>query len=467
MGIKLKELGIHDFVLLEKADDIGGTWRENTYPGAECDIPSALYSYSFEPYPDWEYKWSMQGQILSYIQYVAHKHDLRPHIHFEKEMTSASWQSVEKVWSLQTKDGSEYSTRFLVTAIGQLHHPSTPAFDGVEKFSGESFHSAQWNHDISLEGKTVGVIGNAASAVQFIPEIAKIAGTVKIFQRSANWMLPKQDRIYKDWEKNLVKKLPFLLKLYRFRIWLLGGGLFFLMQNKNNWLRKIYQKKSISFINEHIKDPKTVQLLTPLFPMGAKRVLFSDTYYPALARPNVSIISDSIKRITEEGVEVSDKEHHLLDVLIFATGFKSNPFLLGLDVKGASGITIREAWKDGHVNYKGISVSGFPNFFMMYGPNTNLGHNSIILMIEAQAKYIAKSVHHMIKHDLSSIDVKKESMLSYYNRIQERLKEMIWANIDDSWYISVRGDLPNNYPGRTMEYIQETRQVDLSAYVLS
>jgi len=467
MGIQLKERGIQDFVILEKAEDIGGTWRDNTYPGAECDIPSALYSYSFEPNPDWEYKWSMQAQILSYIKYVAKKHDLYPHILFGKEMAKARWEDGTSTWFVESKDSSLYEGQTLVTALGQLHHPSTPEFLGKESYEGVSFHSARWNHEVSLEGKTVGVIGNAASAVQFIPEIAKAAGNVKVFQRSANWMLPKQDRMYKAWEKKLVRKIPLLLRLYRLRIWLLGGGLFFLMENKNNWLRRMYQKKAISFIKEHIKDPEVERLLTPDFPMGAKRVLFSDTYYPALARPNVSLVSDKIQKITSTGVQVGQGDVHDVDVLIYATGFTTNPFLLGLDMVGKSGVTIQEAWKDGHVNYKGITVSKFPNFFMMYGPNTNLGHNSIILMIEAQAKYIGQCISALHQNEWNALDVKEDRMLSYHQNIQKRLRGMIWANIDNSWYKSESGDLPNNYPGRTMEYIRDTRKVDFSDYNLA
>ena len=466
MAIKLKELGIEDFILLEKAGDIGGTWRENTYPGAECDIPSALYSYSFEPYPDWEYKWSMQGQILSYIKYVAEKYDLYHHIHFNQEMTGARWQADHNTWVIQTADGSQYESQHLITAIGQLHHPSIPDFEGKEAYEGVSFHSANWDHEVSLEGKTVGVIGNAASAVQFIPAIAKTAGAVKIFQRSANWMLPKQDRMYKKWEKNLVRRFPLLLKLYRLRIWLLGGALFMLMENKNNWLRNLYQKKSIRFIKEHLKDPDIIALLTPRFPMGAKRILFSDTYYPALTRPHVSIIPDNIERIVASGVEVEGQKVHSVDILIYATGFVTNPFLMGLDIVGASGRTIREAWSEGHQHYKGISIAHFPNFFMMYGPNTNLGHNSIILMIEAQASYIARCIHHVLENKLNAIDVQETQMIAYTQSVQKRLRGMIWANIDDSWYKSEKGDLPNNYPGRTMEYMRETRGIDWSAYNL-
>ena len=464
MAIQLKEKGIHDFIMLEKAKDVGGTWRENTYPGAECDIPSALYSFSFEPNPNWKYKWSMQPQILAYIQHVAKKYDLYPHIHFKKEMTAASWKEKTGTWSVQTATGETYLGKTFISAIGQLHHPSTPEFKGKDLFEGENWHSAKWNHEVSLAGKTVGVIGNAASAVQFIPEIAKTAGKVIIFQRSANWMLPKQDRAYKEWEKKLVATFPILLRTYRLRLWLTGGALFFIMKQGNHLLRKITQKQATDYIKEHIKNPETIKALTPTYPMGAKRVLFSDTYYPALARPNVQLIPGGVQEITKQGVISGDGTTQEVDVLVYATGFKTNPFLLGLDIRGKNGITLKEYWKDGPKNYLGISMNNFPNFFLMYGPNTNLGHNSIIVMSEAQAKYIAQCVDALKKNNWKSLEIKEATLNSYHQSTQKRLKDMIWTVVEDSWYKSANGNIPNNYPGRTLEYILSTRQVDFEVY---
>ncbi len=463
MAIKLKERGIEDFIILEKESDIGGTWRENTYPGAECDIPSALYSYSFEPYPEWEYKWSMQPQILQYINHVADKHNLRDHILFDEEVISATWLQESCIWNVQTTAGKKYQSSSIITAIGQLHHPSIPKFKNIDNLSIPYFHSARWNHDVDLTGKRVGVIGNAASAVQFIPEIAKVAGEVIVFQRSANWMLPKQDRMYREWEKKLVRRIPLLLKLYRIKIWLLGGGLFFLMQNSNQWLRKLYQAQSIKFIKDHIKDEDLVKTLTPLFPMGAKRVLFSDTYYPALARNNVKLVTSQIQGMHSSGVQSSEGSYDV-DVLIFGTGFITNPFLKEIEVTGVNNKSIKDIWSKGSQNYLGISVHGFPNLFMMYGPNTNLGHNSIIIMSEAQANYIAQCIQKMKDDQLKSMDVKKEVMEAYYQETQERLNKMIWATEGESWYRSADGSSPNNYPGRTMEYIRRTKKVDWRKY---
>ncbi len=467
MAIKLKDEGITDFHMLEKAKDIGGTWRENTYPGAECDIPSALYSYSFEPYPEWEYKWSMQPQILEYINHVANKYEIKPHISFNKELSRAIWKEQEKLWEIGTTDGSTYYTKTLVTAVGQLHHPSIPDFKGKEVFEGSSFHSAQWDHSLSLKNKKVGVIGNAASAVQFIPEIAKIAGEVKIFQRSANWMLPKLDRAYKEWEKSLVRKMPLLLKLYRQNIWLKGGALFPMMKQGNNWLRSIIQFRCKRFIKDHIKDPETVDKLIPTYPLGAKRVLFSDTYYPALAQPHVHVIDESIDHINARGVQTKLGAQHDVDILIYATGFKTNPFLFNLDIQGKNGISLKKHWKNGPTNYLGITIDQFPNLFMMYGPNTNLGHNSIIIMSEAQAAYISQCVKQVYDQTCTAIEVKKDILTAYHTETQSRLNKMIWNTIDKSWYKSENGNIPNNWPGRTMEYCRRTKQVQWDDFILS
>ncbi|MEO1437233.1 MAG: NAD(P)/FAD-dependent oxidoreductase, partial [Bacteroidota bacterium] len=355
-------------------------------------------------------------------------------------------------------EGEAFECRHLIPAIGQLHHPSMPPFDGIDDFQGPSFHSAQWNHDISLKGKNIGVVGNAASAVQFIPQIAKEAANVTVFQRSANWMLPKQDRLYKNWEKALVRRFPFLLKLYRNRIYLLAGGLFFLMKGGNQFLRKIYQKKTEKYIRKHIKDEETIQKLIPNYPMGAKRVLFSDDYYEALARPNVHLETANIERITAKGIQTSKKEHPF-DLIVYSTGFKTNPFLLGLELIGKNGQALQDAWKNGPINYFGMTVSGFPNLYMMYGPNTNLGHNSIILMIEAQTRYIIECIEQMQRKNWKSIDTKPAAMKAYHEAIQGRLQNMVWSKIKGSWYQSANGNIPNNWPGRTMEYARVTKRV--------
>lgn len=464
MAISLKANGINDFIILEKAEAIGGTWRENTYPGAECDIPSALYSYSFEPYPDWEYKWSHQPQILDYINYCFTKHGLGPHIQFNKELTAARW--CDNHWQINTKDGSSYKAKYFIPALGQLHHPSTPDFKGIQSFEGLSFHSAKWDHSVNLKGETIGVIGNGASAAQFIPQIAKEAKEVIVFQRSANWMLPKQDRMYKNWEKNLVRRFPALLRIYRKRIWLLGGALYLLMTSGHSFLRKVYQNKTKQYIRKHIKDEELVQKLIPKYPLGAKRVLFSDDYYEALAKEHVHVVTDSIENIAVAGIATKEKTYEV-DVIVYGTGFKTNPFLSNLDIIGRDNLSIHTHWQDGPKNYLGMTVDRFPNMFLMYGPNTNLGHNSIILMAEAQANYITQCIKHIKSGTAKTIEVKTSALDKYYNEIQSRLENMIWSKIENSWYKSPNGNIPNNWPGRTMEYTRRTKKVQFDDYNIS
>ena len=466
-GISLLKNGINNFIILEKASDLGGTWRANTYPGAECDIPSALYSFSFESYPKWEYKWSHQDQILDYLKYCADKYQLSQKIIFNQELVSALWNEATKTWKIKCKNNNHFHARSLVTAIGQLHHTSVPAFKNKELFQGHSWHSAAWDHTYNIQNKKVAVIGNAASAIQFVPQIAPHCQQLTIFQRSANWMLHKQDRLYQTWEKKLVARFPLLLKVYRAKLYTLASALYFLMKKDTSLFRTIYQNISIRYIKRKIKNPILVKQLIPDYPMGAKRILFSDDYYDALNLPHVSLCTDAIASFYENGILTTSGEKLNFDAVIYATGFKTNPFLLNIELKGNKGISISEKWKKGSVNYKGISVSDFPNFFMLYGPNTNLGHNSIIIMLEAQANYISSCIMLLNKHPEKSLDVKEEKMNQYYHHIQERLKNMIWTSLDKSWYISANGVAENNYPGRTSEYQRLTKAIYLQDYKLA
>ena len=464
VAIQLKKAGIHDFVMLEKAEELGGTWRENTYPGAECDIPSALYSYSFEPSPKWEYKWSHQPQILAYMRHCAQKYELYPHVRFGTEMTGADFDEDQGYWAVHTQAGEAYRGQSLIVAVGQLHHPRMPDIPGRETFEGPAWHSAQWDHSVEMAGKEVGVIGNAASAVQFIPQVAKAAKNLRVFQRSANWMLPKQDRAYHEWEKELARRFPFLLKVYRYQLWLKGGALFSLM-GQNRLFKKLAEKQCVNFIKKSIEDPALQQKLIPDYPIGAKRVLFSDDYYPALNRDNVEVITDSIQEITPRGILLQSGREVALDALVYGTGFVSNPFLMNLEVNGLGGKSIREAWANGAEAYLGITTPDFPNFFMMYGPNTNLGHNSIIIMSECQAGYITQCIQTLKNQDLIYMNLKPEVQHAYTQEMQERLARSAWVEVKNSWYKS--GDkITNNWPGRTMEYAARTRRVDHNAYEL-
>jgi cation diffusion facilitator CzcD-associated flavoprotein CzcO len=466
LAIALKKAGIHDFILLEKGDEVGGTWRENTYPGAECDVPSALYSFSFEHNAEWQYKWSEQKQILAYLRHVAQKHGLYPHIRFAQEVTGATWDEVNHRWRVTTHEGNSIKCQFLVTAVGQLHHPSMPKIPDEEKFSGPRFHSAQWRHDVDLTGKQVAVIGNAASALQFIPQIAKIAKHVTVFQRSANWVLPKQDRPYSRFEQWLSEKMPIITKLYRLRLWLFGELFLYAIMRGNRLMRWWGERETRRYLERSISDPTLRRKLLPDYPIGAKRVLFSDDYYDALARPNVSLVTEGIEALTEQGVRCADGQQVAADVIVYGTGFRSNPFLAPMAIHGRDDQLLSEHWRSGAYAYLGMMTSGFPNLFMMYGPNTNLGHNSIVIMIEAQTRYLVECIQGMDERAVGTIEVDSAVETRFNDEVQQRLASMAWSQVADSWYKD-GGRITNNWAGSTFEYMQRCRHVDWSEYQLS
>ncbi len=466
LGIHLKKTGRYDFTIFEKADRIGGTWRDNTYPGAECDIPSALYSFSFERNPNWTYKWSEQEEILAYMEYCAKKHDLYPHIQFNQRITAVTFQEDSGTWLVETEAGPAGEFDAVVSGVGQLHKPWRPSIEGADTFAGSTFHSAQWDHDVSLDGKKVCCIGNGASAIQFIPQIAPKCETLTVFQRSANWIIPKHDREYTQFEKRLVTLLPPLLLLYRFYIWFRGEGMLFpLMFRKTGWLRKKSEQMTKDYIAEKVRDPELRKTLVPDYPMGAKRILFSDDIYDAYDRDNVLVETSPIDRIVPEGIVTRDGVTHEADVLIYATGFETNTFFAPMRVEGLNGVSLNEIWaREGAEAYLGITHTGFPNFFMMYGPNTNLGHNSIVVMIEAQTRYILSCLNALDARSSKWLNVREDVQRQYNEEMQRRLQESAWAAVDESWYKDDRGKITNNWAGRTTEYRRRTKAVNPSDY---
>ena len=464
MAVKLRQAGIEDFVILEKADELGGTWRENIYPGAECDIPSALYSFSFEPNHEWKYKWSGQQQILDYQRHTAGKYRLAEQLRYNHELESAEYQANDKCWHLRCSNGQHFSAQHLITAVGQLHHPSTPVISGAQQFTGASFHSARWDHLVDLSGKRVAVIGNAASAVQFIPKIAEPLEKLVIYQRSANWIVPKVDRPYTKIEQWLSKRFPPIRLSYRFAIWLLGEGMM-LPAIRGNWLaRKAVEFSSRRLLKQSIADPVLREKLTPKYPAGAKRILFADDFYATLQRDNVRLETSAIDKFSADGIVTEAGIEEQFDVVIYATGFKTNPFLAPIDIKGVSGKPISEAWHSGAHAYLGVSTSGFPNMHMLYGPNTNLGHTSIIIMLEAQAKYIVQCIVGLDAKSLSSLDVKAGVESSYNEALQQRLQSMAFSKVEHSWYMDA-GKITNNWAGSSQEYRRKLRKVDWDAYL--
>ncbi len=476
LGIQLKKAGQNNFVIFEKASSLGGTWRENVYPGAECDIPSSLYSFSFEPNPNWSHKWSEQPEILRYMEHCANKHNLEKHLRFNHECLALEFQEQSKTWLVttqnkeQSKNGEQQDEfDIVVSGVGQLHKPFTPKLEGSETFTGTQFHSARWDTQCDLKDKTVNVIGNAASAVQFIPQIAPKVKQLNVFQRSANWILPKNDREYSFLEKWLVKHLPFLLKAYRFHIWFMADNFMYEVMNSNGnrLIRGASKKKALDYIKDEIDDPELRKKLVPKYPIGSKRVLFSDDIYQGINRSNVEVITQGIDCITPKGILDKDRKEHPCDVLIYATGFETSSFLTPMTVTGTDNLVLNELWQDqGAEAYLGITHHHFPNFFMMYGPNTNLGHNSIILMIEAQTRYILSCLEALDEKQAQCLEVKKEIQDKYNQKLQARMQNKTWASVDHSWYKS-HGKITNNWAGKTYEYQKITRALETQDYLFN
>jgi cation diffusion facilitator CzcD-associated flavoprotein CzcO len=465
MGMQLRRAGMEDFLILEKAATLGGTWRDNTYPGASCDAPSFLYSFSFAQKTDWSRRFAWQSELLGYSVECTVRHGLLPHIRYGAEVVAARYDEARGLWRVELAGGDTVEAQFLVTAVGQLHRPATPALPGREDFAGRQFHSARWDHSVDLAGKRVAVIGNAASAVQFVPQIAPLAARLTIFQRSANWLLPRKDRLYSPRLQRRLTRWPWLAKLRHDCQWFFFGELQLTPLMKQvkpvQWLAT---RKALAHLRRQVRDPALRAKLVPDYPIGAKRVLFNDDYYPTLNRDNVRLVTDAVGRIEPAGVRTRGGELVPADVIIYATGFHATDFLAPMEFTGAGGRSLREEWRTGAQAYLGVTVSGFPNLFMLYGPNTNLGHNSILVMIEAQVGYVIDAIRRMDAQGLRRIDVKRAVMEEYNRGLRADLAKSVWAADKQSWYKLADGTITNNWPHSTMRYRRLLRTADLGAY---
>ncbi|EKP43985.1 flavin-containing monooxygenase [Acinetobacter baumannii] len=463
LAIRLKQAGFEQFTLFEKAADVGGVWRDNTYPGAACDVPSHLYSFSFEQELGWKNRYGTSQEIYQYLRHCADKYDLRPHIKFNTEIANAEFDALQGVWHIQSTTGEQFEAEFLVGAVGQLNRPAYPKLKGIENFKDKAFHSARWDHDYDLTGKRVAVIGTGASAIQFVPEIAKQVAHLDVYQRSAPYVIPKPDRVYQPLEKKAFRKLPVLQSLDRalqyghHEIRLLA---FTTSLNEMPLVEYLFQRH----IRKVVKDGKLRHRLMPDYPIGCKRILISNQWYETLTQPHVDVINTGIQEITENGI--LDKEGKLreVDAIIYGTGFTATEFMAPMQITGLDGRTLKDTWKDGAEAYLGLTVNGFPNFFMLYGPNTNLGHNSIVYMIESQVNYILDALRTTLKNNLLFTNIRAEIQHEFNQNIQEKMKKTVWAQGCTSWYQTADGKNTNNWPGFTLEYRQRTRRFDIENY---
>jgi cation diffusion facilitator CzcD-associated flavoprotein CzcO len=462
MAMQLRRAGYESFTILEKSDGVGGTWRDNSYPGASCDVPSFLYSFSFETKTDWTRAYAGQAEILAYLEHCADRYRLRPHIRFRTEVAGARFDEGTAQWICRTASGEEVRADVLVTGTGQLNRPSYPEIAGRETFAGTTFHSARWRHELDLAGRRIAVIGNAASAVQFIPRIAPAAAHLSIFQRSANWILPRGDRAYTRLEKALFARIPSLTRLYRYGTWLQYEARWPLFSQRSV-LGRLIAMRALRGMRSQVTDASLRQALTPDYPIGCKRILVVDDYYATLRRTNVSLVTSPIERIAPRGVVTSDGRTHEADFIIYATGFESTGLLAPMEVTGTGGRRLQEVWNDGPEAYFGMALSGFPNFFMLYGPNTNLGHNSIILMIECQVRYIMQMLEALGQGRARYVDVPAETLARYNDELQRRLDRLVWTAGCRNWYRTSSGKVVNNWPYSTMAYWWRTRRPDWRA----
>jgi cation diffusion facilitator CzcD-associated flavoprotein CzcO len=464
-AIRLKQAGLGKLLILEKSEGVGGTWWSNRYPGCACDIPSHFYSYSFAPNPDWTRVYPQQAEILKYMERVADTYALRPHIRFGTEVSDAAYDEAAGCWTVTTTDGGEERARILILATGQLSRPAIPRIEGADLFQGPAFHSAQWDANVDLAGKRVAVIGTGPSSAQIVPEIAPEVAQLTIFQRTPNWFYPRGDRPYRRFERFLFRHLPGYARLRRGLIYLHRESLY-LGFRQGSFFARVLTRQLRGILERQIADPALRARLTPDYPPGCKRIIVSDDFLPTLERENVALETDGIARITPTGIVTEAGRTHEVDAIVYGTGFQSTQFVAPIEVTGAAGANLRERWADGAEAYCGTTVAGFPNMFILYGPNTNLGHNSIIFMVERQVEHMMRLVKTLFDRRLRSIAVRPEAMASYNRALQGQLESSVWKAGCRNWYMTERGKITNNWPRSTFAWRKRTRALDLGDFEL-
>ena len=467
MAIQLKKAGYDDFVILEKAGDLGGTWRDNLYPGCACDVPSHMYSFSYELNPGWSRMFAPQQEIWDYLRRCADKYDLKPHLRFGSTVDALEWDESDRHWRVTLTDGTVLTPKAVVSGIGALHVPSLPAIPGAERFAGTVFHSAQWDHSCDLEGKRVAVIGTGASAIQFVPPVAEKASSVRVFQRTPPWIQPKPDFAIPRWVRGAFRHVPGVQRAFRNTIyWVLetrAAGF-----TINPKLMAPQEKVARAHIARQVHDPELRAKVTPDYTIGCKRILLSSDYYPTLSKPHVDVVTEKITEITETGLVTADGTEYEADVIIYGTGFKVTDALAEQHIIGRDGQKIQEAWADGIEAHHGITIAGFPNLFMLLGPNTGLGHNSVVFMIESQVQHVLSCLRLLTEEKAGSIEVRPSAQRKFNDRMQRRLSKAVWSEGGcKSWYLDEHGVNRTLWPGFTFEYWARTRNARGRDYELS
>ncbi len=466
MAIQLKRRGYDDFLIVEQATDVGGTWRDNTYPGCACDIPSHLYSFSFASNPQWSHMFSPQNEIQDYLRHCMERFGLRPYIQWNTTLQEASWDEEEQRWQITTSRG-KFTSSILILGNGPLSEPSLPLIPGIERFAGTLFHSSRWDHNYDLTDKRVAVIGTGASAIQFVPRIQPQVKHLTLFQRTPPWITPRLDHPIAGWKKILFRFLPFTQQLIRTRMYWQRELLVLGFSGRRSNILKTGERIGQKHLATQIADPELRTKLTPHYSMGCKRILLSDDFYPALTQPNVELVTDTIAEVREHSIVTHDGREHEIDTLICATGFHVTDTNMPQHVHGRDGQSLGEQWHASPSAYLGTTVANFPNLFLLIGPNTGLGHNSMVFMIESQISYILDCLHTMDKQHIQSVEIQSESQENFQREIQKRMAGTVWTSGCASWYLDANGRNTTLWPGFTFEYRRRTRHFDPEHYNLS
>ncbi|GAA2446144.1 flavin-containing monooxygenase [Streptomyces mauvecolor] len=464
-AVRLRREGITDFVVLERAGSVGGTWRDNSYPGCACDVPSHLYSFSFAPNPDWPRTFSGQEHIRAYLEHVADVFRLRPHIRLDHEVTMMRWDSDALWWEIEVAHGATLTADVVVSATGPLSDPKMPEIPGLASFPGKVFHSARWDHDYDLRGKRVAMVGTGASAIQIVPSIQPDVARLTLFQRTPPWVMPRMDREITGAERWLHRQLPFTGAARRGLLWGIRELQVSAFTKRPNELGLI-ESIAKSNMARSIKDPALRAKLTPDYRIGCKRILLSSAYYPALAEPNVDVVASGLAEVRGSTVVAADGTEAEVDAIIFGTGFHVTDMPIADRVVGAEGHTLAESWKDGMQSLRGATAAGFPNWMTIIGPNTGLGNSSMILMIESQLAYMADYLRQLnVLGGRAALAARPSAVGAWNRRVQERMKRTVWNTGGcTSWYLDAGGRNTTVWPGTTSEFRRETREVDLAEY---
>jgi cation diffusion facilitator CzcD-associated flavoprotein CzcO len=462
LAIQLRRSGIETFQIFEKSSDIGGTWLDNKYPNAGCDVPSHLYSFSFARRYDWTEKYARQPEILEYFQDCVEQFGIRDFIQFETAIEEARFDEGENVWHITTSDGRTHTADVFVSAVGQLNRPRIPQFDGLDSFAGPAWHSARWNDEFDVTGRDIAVVGNGASAIQFLPGLAQLARSVALFQRNPNWIHPLHNYRYPRWAKLAFRWIPFAARAHRAWIFLTSESRFIAFAHGENRTNRFYRhwltRKMKAVASEELW-PKVIPDYVP----GCKRILLSSDYLQTLNRENVQLVTDPIERFSPDGIS-TQSEHYPVDAAIFATGFESTDFLQPMRIFGRDGLALEDAWTPRPRTLMGVMTPGFPNLFLLYGPSTNLGHNSIIFMVECQVRYLLKCLKQMHRRQAAAVEPREEAVEEYDRILQRKLGQTVWAGDCTSWYKKDDGSIVNNWWGTATAYWLRTSRVDPSQF---